>query len=132
MSTSMTNTKSPDVEVSDKRSNATRATGALRTPVDTNVSAAQSDQEAQSKAAHIATAAHAAIDSIEKKAVDAEQILRDQAAQLASKGGDASSQALDFAEEAKTRATSYIEEKPVQSLAIAFGVGALIATLLRK
>lgn len=80
----------------------------------------------------LAAAAHSAIDSFEHKAADAEQVLRGRAEQLASQGTDASEQAQDIAAQAKTTALQYVEDKPVQSLAIAFGVGALIATLLRK
>ncbi|GAB5413693.1 MAG: hypothetical protein Cons2KO_12960 [Congregibacter sp.] len=80
----------------------------------------------------LAAAAHNAISNFEEKASDAEKLLRDKASELTSKGTDASAQAQELAGQAKSTALQYVEEKPVQSLAIAFGVGAVIATMLRK
>lgn len=85
-----------------------------------------------SAAGRLAAAAHSAIDSFEARAADAEDMLREKGSALSAKGEDASEQARELATQAKGNTLQFIEEKPVQSLAIAFGVGALVATLLRK
>ncbi|EAQ98828.1 hypothetical protein [Congregibacter litoralis] len=92
----------------------------------------RSDASEGSTTAKVAAAAHTAIDAFEERASSTEQLLREQASQLGEKGEEATHQVQDVAGQFKNSAMQYVEERPVQSLAIAFGVGALAATLLRK
>lgn len=82
--------------------------------------------------ARVAAAAHSAIDSFEKSAAPTEQMLRNQTAQLSDRKDAAAQQAQDTVGQVTQSATQFVEEKPVQALAMAFGAGALLALLMRK
>ncbi len=77
-------------------------------------------------------AAHDAVDRMGAKAAEAEERIRETADELRRRSYDARGRANDLGEEAVISARTYMREHPIASLAIAFGVGALMSSLLRR
>ena len=79
-----------------------------------------------------ADAARDAIDVAEKKGIEAEAMLRESPEQIERRLRAAEARTRSGVEQISETATAYVNEKPMQSLAIAFGAGALVAALLRR
>lgn len=77
-------------------------------------------------------AAHEAVDRVGAKAERAEERLREAADDMQRRSHDARLRARDMGEEATLTARTYVNEHPIASLAVAFGVGMLISAVMRR
>lgn len=80
----------------------------------------------------LASVAHDTIDRVAPRIGRAEQEVRSAAAKTADGAKNLQAQALEATEEGLASARSYIEKNPLTMAAIAFAVGALLSTLIRR
>ncbi len=85
-----------------------------------------------STTAHLAEAAHAAVDKAAANLASAERALRDAQASAGIKISDISSQAQQVGSESLSSMNSYIEKNPTRAVGIAFAAGYLLSVILKK
>lgn len=105
----------------------------LDTPqTETDRSPRDGKDDSKPAVAKIAAAARDAIDVAEQKGIEAEAMLRSSPEQVERTLKNAEAKTRSGLDQATTTATEYVNEKPLQSLAIAFGAGAILAALMRR
>ena len=85
-----------------------------------------------STTAHLAEAAHAAVDKAAANLANAERALRDPHASAGIKISDISSHAQQVGSESLSSMNSYIERNPTRAVGIAFAAGYLLSVILKK
>ncbi len=78
------------------------------------------------------SAAHEAVDQIGAQAAKAEEHLRTKAEDVRRRSGEMRDRARFMGEDAKVATTDYVRERPLASLAMAFGAGILFSILTRR
>ena len=77
-------------------------------------------------------AAHDAVDRIGEQAERAEERIRGAAGDVRRRSYEARDRARELSDEATMTARSYLREHPLASLAVAFGVGMLFSSIMRR
>ncbi len=77
-------------------------------------------------------AAHETIDRVGEQAADMERRLKDKAGEVRRKSTDGRDRAQEMGQEAVETARSYAHDHPFATLAVAFGAGVLLSSLVRR
>jgi ElaB/YqjD/DUF883 family membrane-anchored ribosome-binding protein len=83
-------------------------------------------------AERIAQSAHEAVDRIAAQAEQAERRIRAAAAEAQTKVDEGRERARNTGREARSAAIEYIDQHPFTALAVAFGAGVVVASLMRR
>lgn len=88
--------------------------------------------QSNSESERIAQVVHEAIDRFAEKAAEAEQRVRTAASDARANVKAKQQTVKEHADQAENAVESYVEAHPWRSLGVAFGVGIVIASLLRR
>lgn len=96
----------------------------------TDTSAARASKSNYSDKA--TAAAHDAVDRFGEQAARTEERLRDAADDIQRRSSAARERAEGLGDDVSVRTRSYVQEHPLASLGVAFGVGVLLSALMRR